>query len=116
MLYIWLALAITFEVGWAVAMKISNGFTRPIPTAATIIMYLLSVVFLAQVTKRMDVGVAYAIWAGAGAALIAIAGITYFREPVSAAKIISILLIITGIVGLQITGNAHVSTPVNAPS
>ncbi len=115
MLYLWLALAITFEVGWALAMKVSDGLTKPLPTIATIIMYLLSVVFLSQVTKRMDVGVAYAIWAGAGAALIAIAGMTYFREPIGAIKIISLLLVIAGIVGLQIAGGGHTSAPTSTP-
>jgi small multidrug resistance pump len=111
MMYLWLGLAIMFEVGWAIAMKLSLGFTRPLPTVATIIMYLLSVVFLAQVTKRMDVGVAYATWAGAGVALIAIAGMTYFREPVAAIKIVSLLLIVTGIVGLHVSNGGHAATP-----
>lgn len=115
MFYLWLALAIAFEVGWAIAMKLSAGFTRPVPTAATIVMYLLSVVFLSLVTKRMDVGVAYAIWAGAGAALIAIAGMTYFREPAGTLKIISLLLIIAGIVGLQIVGGSHAQPPAQTP-
>ena len=104
MLYVWLTFAIVFEVGWALAMKVSEGFTRLGPTIATIIMYLLSVFFLSLATKRMDVGVAYAIWAGAGAAIIAIGGVTYFKEPVSAIKIASLMLIIAGIVGLQIAG------------
>lgn len=115
MLYLWLALAIVFEVGWALAMKISNGLTRPVPTVATIIMYLLSVVFLAQVAKRMDVGVAYAIWAGAGAALIAIAGMTYFREPIGAVKIVSLILIVAGIVGLQLAGGGHAINTMTKP-
>lgn len=107
MIYVWLSVAIVFEVGWAVAMKLSNGFTRPAATAATIVMYLLSVVFLALATKRMDVGVAYATWAGAGVALIAIIGMTYFKEPASAFKIVSIGLIVLGIAGLQFARGGH---------
>jgi len=104
MTYLWLALAIVFEVGWAIAMKLSEGLTKIGPTIATIVMYLLSVVFLALATKRMEVGPAYAIWAGSGAALIAIAGMIYFKEPVTAMKIISLGLIVLGIAGLQLAG------------
>jgi small multidrug resistance pump len=107
MIYVWLAVAVVFEVGWAVAMKLSAGFTRPAATAATIVMYLLSVVFLALATKRMDVGVAYATWAGAGVALIAVVGMTYFKEPASAVKFISIGLIVLGIAGLQFARGGH---------
>src|SRR5262245_49084720 len=107
MLYLWLSLAILFEAGWAIAMKMSHGFTRLGPTAATIVMYLLSVVFLARATKDRDVGVYYAIWAGAGMALIAAAGMTYFKEPVTTAKIVFIGVIIVGIAGLKITAGGH---------
>jgi multidrug transporter EmrE-like cation transporter len=107
MTYFYLSLAIVFEVGWAIAMKISKGFTRPGPAAATVVMYLLSVVFLALATKKLDVGTGYAIWAGSGAAIIAIAGIVYFKEPASALKIASLGLIVLGIVGLQVAGGGH---------
>jgi multidrug transporter EmrE-like cation transporter len=107
MTYLWLALAIVFEVGWAVAMKMSDGLTRLAPTIATIIMYLLSVVFLSFATKKMDIGVAYALWAGSGVALIAIAGMTYFKEPATAWKVASITLIVIGIAALQISSGGH---------
>ena len=107
MIWIWLLLAVVFEVGWAVAMKLSQGFSKPAPTIATLVMYFLSVVFLALATKRMDVGPAYAIWAGSGVALFAIAGMIYFKEPVTAMTLASIALILVGIVGLQITGAGH---------
>lgn len=103
----WLGLAIVFEVGWAVAMKLSQGFSKIGPTIATIVMYLLSVVFLALATKRLDVGLAYAIWAGSGVALIAIIGMTYFKEPVTTMKLVSLALIVVGIVSLQISGGGH---------
>ena len=104
---LFLFVAIVFEVGWAIAMKISDGFTKPWPTAATILMYLLSVVFLALATKKMEIGAAYAIWAGSGVALIAIAGVVHFDEPLTALKVVSILLIVTGIIGLNLAGGAH---------
>ncbi len=107
MVYFWLAIAIVFEVGWAVAMKMSHGFARLGPALATIVMYLLSVVFLALAAKRMDIGVCYAIWAGMGAALIGVIGMAYFREPVTAIKIGSLALVVIGIVGLQVSAGGH---------
>lgn len=107
MTYLWLGLAIVFEVGWAVAMKMSEGFTRIVPTAATVVMYLLSVVFLALATKKLDVGVGYAMWAGSGVALIAVVGVLHFKEPVTAMKVVSLLLIIAGVVGLQVSTGGH---------
>ena len=99
--------AIAFEVGWAIAMKLSEGLTKLWPTVATIIMYLLSVVFLALATKKMEIGTAYAVWAGSGVALISIAGIAHFNEPLTAIKIVSVLLIVAGIIGLNLAGGAH---------
>jgi multidrug transporter EmrE-like cation transporter len=107
MLYLWLALAIVFEVGWAVAMKLSDGFSKPWPTVATIVMYLLSVVFLSFATKKMDVGTAYAIWAGSGVAIIAVIGMWHFKEPVTALKLGSLAMVAVGIVGLNISTGGH---------
>src|SRR5262245_46485609 len=107
MTYLYLALAIVFDVGWAIAMKVSDGLTRPRAVAATVVMYLLSVVFLALATKKMDIGIGYAIWAGSGVALIAVAGVVYFKEPMSALKVASLALIVAGIAGLQIAGGGH---------
>ncbi len=99
--YLWLALAVVFEVGWAIAMKLSVGFTRVVPTAATVVMYLLSVVFLALATRKLDIGLAYAIWAGCGVSLVAIIGMIYFKEPATALKLVSLGLIVAGIAGLN---------------
>jgi multidrug transporter EmrE-like cation transporter len=107
MIYLWFSLAVAFEVGWALSMKISDGFTRFWPTVATIAMYLLSVVFLSLATRKMDVSVAYAIWAGCGVSLIAVAGMVWFKEPADATKIASLVLILIGIVGLQLSGSGR---------
>lgn len=116
MTYLWLTLAIVFEVGWAISMKLSHGLTRLWPTVATVVMYLLSVVFLALATKKMEIGVAYATWAGAGVTLIAAAGVVYFKEPLTAMKAASIALVVLGIVGLQVAGGGHHGAPtVTAP-
>ena len=107
MTYVYLGLAVVFEVGWALAMKLSQGFTRPKFVVATVAMYLLSVVFLALATKHMDVGIGYAIWAGLGVALIAIAGIVHFNEPLTAVKVIALSLIVSGIALLQLARPGH---------
>lgn len=102
-----LIIAILCEAGWVVAMKLSDGFTKLVPSVVTIVLYLASVVFLSFATKRMEIGVGYAIWAGSGVALIAIAGFIYFKEPVTAVKVTSLGLIILGIVGLNLTSGRH---------
>jgi len=103
----YLALAIVFEVGWALSMKKSEGFTKGGYVAATVAMYLLSVVFLALASRKMEIGVAYALWAGTGVALIAVGGMWLFDESVSVVKFASIALIVAGIVGLQLSGGGH---------
>lgn len=105
--YFYLLLAIIFEAGWAIAMKMSGGLSRPWPTAATVVMYILSLVFLALATKRMEIGTTYAVWAGAGVSIIAVAGAVLFGEQLTAPKIASLLLIVAGIVGLQVWGTPH---------
>jgi len=94
MVYLWLALAVVFEVGWAMSMKLSDGFSKLLFTLATIAMYLLSVIFLALATKKMDIGTGYAIWAGCGVTMIAVIGVVYFKEPVTVLKVISLGLIV----------------------
>ncbi len=108
--WLWLVLAIVFEVAWALCLKASQGFTRAPLAIATVITYALSLVFLMLAVKKLDVGTTYAIWAGTGAALIAIAGIFYFKEPASAVKIISLILVIAGVVGLNLSEN-HTGAP-----
>jgi small multidrug resistance pump len=107
MIYLYLALAIVFEVVWAVAMKVSDGMSKLVPTIVMVVCYLLSVVFLALATKKLDIGLAYAIWAGSGVAVIAVIGVLYFKEPMTMIKAGSLALIIAGIVGLQVSGGGH---------
>ena len=107
MTYLWLSLAVLFEVGWAISMKLSHGFSRPGPAAATVVMYLLSVVFLSLAARRMELGAAYAMWAGSGVALISLAGVLWFHEPVTLLKAASILLIALGIAGVNLAGGGH---------
>ncbi|MCP4686847.1 MAG: multidrug efflux SMR transporter [Desulfobacterales bacterium] len=105
--WIYLITAIFLEVAGTVCMKISNGFTRPLPSILIFVFYILSFVGLTLALKKIDVSAAYAIWAGIGTALIAAIGVVYFREPAGAIKLVSIGLIIIGVVGLNLSGMTH---------
>lgn len=102
-----LCAAILFEVAGTTAMKASSGFTRLIPSVLLFIFYALSFVLLTFSLKKLDVGFVYAIWSGLGTTAIAIIGVMYFGESINALKIISIMLIIAGVVGLNLSGTSH---------
>jgi small multidrug resistance pump len=97
-----LAAAILFEVAGTTAMKLSEGFTRPLPSLLLFVFYLISFAALTLALKRIDLGIAYAIWAGLGTALIALIGIVHFHEPLTLLKLVSIGLIILGVIGLNL--------------
>ena len=102
-----LVAAIVAEVGGTTCLKLSYGFSRPIPSLGVVVLYPLSFVFLATVLKTVDVSVAYAIWSGLGTAAVAVIGILVFGEPLSAARLVSLGFVIVGILGLQLTGAVH---------
>ncbi len=104
--WVYLAIAIAFEVAGTTAMKMSEGFTRLVPSVLLFVLYGLSFAVFTLALKKIDVGVAYAVWAGVGTAMVALIGVLAFREPVSAVKVTSLLLIIAGVVGLNMSG-AH---------
>jgi small multidrug resistance pump len=97
-----LVLAILFEVAGTLAIKFSAGFTRPLPSVLLFVFYLLSFAALALALKRIELSIAYAIWAGVGMALITLIGLVFFKEPNSLVKMVSITLIIIGVVGLNL--------------
>lgn len=105
--WVYLGLAIMFEVGGTTSMKLSEGFSKPIFGALIFVLYGISFTFLTLALKRIDLGVSYAIWAGAGTALIAVIGYLWFKEPMGAMKIGSIALIIIGVVGLNLARSTH---------
>ena len=105
--WLFLAGAIVFEVAGTVSMKLSEGFTKLIPSIMVAVFYLISLAALTFALKKIDVSLAYAIWAGVGTAIIASVGIIYFKEPATAIKIISIGLIIAGVIGLNLSGAKH---------
>lgn len=100
--WVWLAVAGLLEVVWAIGLKQSDGFRRPGVAAFTVVAMIASFYGLAQALKVLPVGTGYAIWTGIGAVGTAIVGVVYFGESRDLARIVSILLIVSGIVGLKL--------------
>ncbi len=101
MSWIYLFIAGLFEIGWAVGLKYTDGFTKLWPSVITIIGMILSFYFLSSAIKTIPIGTAYAIWTGIGAVGTAILGITLFGESKEFIRIFFIMLIVIGIVGLK---------------
>lgn len=99
----YLAIAIVFEVIGTVSMKLSKGFTDIGFSVSMFACYGIAFVFNTLALKKLDISVTYAIWCGVGTALIALIGMTWFREPASAQKIGSIALIVVGVIGLGLS-------------
>ncbi len=102
MQWIHLILAGAFEITWAASMKMSSGFSRPIPSIVTIAGYIASAVFLSMALKKIPLGTAYAIWTGIGILGTSILGVILFRETLTPAQIVCIALIAAGIAGLKL--------------
>jgi len=98
-----LAIGIVFEVLGTISMKYAEGFTKLVPSILVFVFYGISLAVLVFVLEKMEVSIAYAIWASAGTALIAIIGIMFYHENVSVLKLVSIALIILGILGLELS-------------
>jgi quaternary ammonium compound-resistance protein SugE len=95
------------ETGFALCLKQSHGFSRLWPTVGFCLFALGSFGLLTLALKRLDVGPAYAVWTGIGAAGTAIWGMIFFGDVVSVLKVVSISLVIAGVIGLQLSGSAH---------
>jgi len=95
------------ETGFAISLKQSHGFTRLVPTILFMICALLSFGLLTIALKWLEVGPAYAVWTGIGAAGTAIAGMIFLSESTSTLKIVSIGLVVAGVIGLQLSGIDH---------
>jgi quaternary ammonium compound-resistance protein SugE len=102
MSWIILVLAGLFEVGWAIGLKYTEGFTRFWPTVGTVVAMVISLGLLGVAMKSLPVGTAYAVWVGVGAVGTVILGIVLFGEPANPARLISVALIIAGIIGLRL--------------
>ena len=101
-----LIIAGLFEVGWAVGLKYTDGFTRILPSILTVLGMIASFVLLAQALRTIPVGTGYAVWTGVGAVGTAIFGIIVLGESRDAARLVSLLLIVAGIIGLKLTSDA----------
>jgi small multidrug resistance pump len=102
MLY-WLCLAgaIVLEIAGTTSMKLSQGFTRTLPSILLFVFYALSFALMTVAVKRIDMSVSYAIWSGVGTLLIALIGVLWFREQLTVVQIASMALIVVGVIGLR---------------
>jgi quaternary ammonium compound-resistance protein SugE len=101
----WLLLLVAglLEVGWAIGLKYTEGFTRFWPSVGTALAMIVSLALLGIAMKSLPVGTAYAVWVGVGAVGTVILGIVLFGEPAHVARLISVALIVAGIVGLKLS-------------
>jgi quaternary ammonium compound-resistance protein SugE len=102
MAWLYLFIAGLFEVGWAIGLKYTEGFSRLVPSLLTIGAMIISLALLGIALKTLPVGTAYAVWTGIGAVGTAALGIYLFGDPVTVARLASIGLIVAGIVGLKL--------------
>ena len=101
----WVVLVIAglFEVGWAIGLKYTEGFTRVWPTVGTVVAMVVSIGLLGLAMRSLPVGTAYAVWTGIGAVGTVILGIVLFSEPATVSRLACVGLILAGIVGLKLT-------------
>ncbi|MCA0993800.1 DMT family transporter [Pseudalkalibacillus hwajinpoensis] len=99
--YLWLGIAIIFEVIGATFMKFTDGFSNWGPTLIVILSYAIALLFYIFLTKDHDLGIINALWSGGGTVIIAVAGILLFQESTSLIKLLAIKLIVIGIIGLN---------------
>ena len=104
--WIILLLAGVFEIGWAIGLKYTEGFTRPWPTLGTVAAMAISLGLLGVAMKSLPVGTAYAVWVGVGAVGTAILGIVLLGEPSNPGRLVSLGLILLGIIGLKLASPA----------
>lgn len=102
MAWVYLVLAGLLEVGWAIGLKYTNGFTRLWPTIATLLIMAASFSLLSMAMRSLPLGTAYAIWTGIGAIGTALVGVVLFAEPASLLRIGALSLIVLGIMGLKL--------------
>jgi quaternary ammonium compound-resistance protein SugE len=107
MTWVILFIAGLFEIGWAVGLKYTDGFTRLWPTVATAVALVASMSLLGLALRALPLGTAYAVWTGIGSVGTAVLGIVLFREPATAMRLTCIGLIVVGIVGLKLAEGAR---------
>jgi small multidrug resistance pump len=105
--WVFLAMAIVFELSGTLSMKLSHGFTRPWPSVLMFLFYGISFTSLNVALTSIKVGVAYAVWSGAGIILISVAGALFFEERLPFSSLLWVTVIVAGIVGLNISAKGH---------
>ncbi|MEW9122651.1 MAG: multidrug efflux SMR transporter [Thermotaleaceae bacterium] len=100
--WFYLVIAGVFEVGWAIGLKYSQGFTKTLPNLLTIMGMVTSFYFLSLSLKSLPIGTAYAIWTGIGTIGTLLLGVVLFKEPISIMRIVCIVFIVSGIIGLKL--------------
>lgn len=101
-----LAAAIAFEISGTTCMKLSEGFSKPLPTVGIFVFYVASIACLTLAVRVIDISVAYAIWSAVGIAVIATIGVVVFGEQITAPRLVFLGLILVGVVGLQMSAPA----------
>ena len=104
--YVLLVAAIAAEVMGTLAIRAADGFTRPVPSAIVVVGYGTAFYLLSLVLRELDIGFVYAVWAGAGTALVAAIGMAFLGESTNAVKVASLVLVIAGVIGLNLSA-AH---------
>lgn len=102
MAWVYLLIAGLFEIGWAIGLKYTQGFTQPLPSVVTVAMMVASFACLGLALRTLPLGTAYAIWTGIGTIGTVLLGIMLFREPASALRLGCIALILAGVAGLKL--------------
>jgi quaternary ammonium compound-resistance protein SugE len=110
MAWVILFVAGLFEIGWAVGLKYTEGFTRLWPSVGTGVSLVLSMALLGWALKTLPLGTAYAVWTGTGAVGTALFGILVLKEPATAARLVCLCLIVAGILGLKLFSPPGAST------
>jgi quaternary ammonium compound-resistance protein SugE len=104
--WILLVIAGLLETAWAIGLKYTAGFSRPLPTALTLVAIVASMWLLGIAAKTLPIGTAYAVWVGIGALGAAILGVVLFKEPVNAGRVVFLVLLLVSIVGLKLTATS----------
>ncbi len=105
--WLFLFLAISFEIAATTFMKLSYGFTKLFPTIGTFLGYIFCFTFLSIALKKLDISIAYAIWSAVGIVVISTIGVFVFKENFNPLKILSMFLIVLGVIGLNLSGINH---------
>lgn len=102
MAWVYLVIAGLFEMGWAIGLKYTDGFTKLVPTSLTVLAMVISVALLGLALRDLPVGTGYAVWTGIGTVGTALLGMYLFGDPATVARLACIGLIVAGIIGLKV--------------